>query len=123
MEAFADDRLFPTWRKEDVKKWLTIITLLVGLYAGLSTWFAARFATRKNIEEQVEPIARKLDAIAGSTNVRLNAIEVQQHEAEAVHELLVPMARLQCLDLARQRSSSLGDAAGLPCDSLLRRLR
>jgi hypothetical protein len=122
IEAAVEDRLFPSWTKKDVAQWLGILIAAGTIYVGLSTWFATRFATRKEIEEQVQPVAHKLDAFAGSTNTRLQRIEERQHNAEAVHELLVPMARLQCLDYQRQRSLSLADAAGLPCDSLLRRV-
>jgi hypothetical protein len=118
-----EDRLFPTWRKEDVIKWLTILSMAGGIAVAVITFFSTRFASRREIEDKVAPIEKKMDAFAGSTNIRLNAIELRQEDAEAVHRLLVPMARLQCLDYQRQNSLSLADAAGLPCDSLLNRRR
>ena len=125
VQAVADEGFFPRWKRKDVAQWLGIIATGIAIYAGLSTWFATRFAARSEIEAQVKPVVERLEVFAGSTNVRLQKIEDdrarEQIEDEAMRALITGMARLQCLDYARQRSMSLADAAGLPCDSLLRR--
>jgi hypothetical protein len=50
-------------------------------------------------------------------------MERRQADAEGIHSLLVPMARAQCIQLREWKSSTIAEAAGLPCDSLLRRMR
>jgi hypothetical protein len=117
----ADDRLFPDWTIGRVTKWLTLITLAIGVYAGVSTFVAARVATRQEIENEVRPVVETLMVFKRGTNARLESIEDRQDHAEIVHSLIVPMARLQCLQMRRWESGTLTDAAGLPCDSLLRR--
>jgi hypothetical protein len=54
--AVAEDGFFPRWKRTDVAQWLTIIATAIAIYAGLSMWFPARFATRKKIGEQIQPV-------------------------------------------------------------------
>lgn len=122
-QAVAGDRLFPEWKKEDVIKWLTILSLAGTIAIGVSTWVSARFATRKEIQEQVKPVIDTLNAFRETTAARITRIEARQDTAEATRRLIPGFIRLQCLQLQRDRSESMAAAAGLPCDSLLQHSR
>lgn len=65
-------------------------------------------------------VAGKADSIAQVTDSRLSRIEHRQDQAEAIHQLLVPMATLECIRLQREKSITLAVIARLPCDSLTR---
>lgn len=122
VEAIAQDRLFPPWTREGVIKTLTLLSLAGAIYVGLSTWAGARLASRAEIREQVKPVVDTLERLKLEAMSRMDRIENRQDEAETIHSLIVPMARLQCLQMRRWDSGTLADAAGLPCDSLLRRI-
>lgn len=125
VESVVEDRVFPAWKKEDVIKWLTILTLAGGIFVGTAAWLSARYATRGEIKEQIRPVVDSIGTITdtlNSFNARLRKIEDNQPAAAAARDLVGAMARLQCLDYARQNSMSLPDAAGVSCDSLLRRV-
>lgn len=121
VEAVVVDRMFPSWRKEDVIKWLTLLSLLGTVFVGVSTWFSARFATRAEIEEQVKPVVDTLNALKIATDSRMRRLEARQDTLYNVRQLIPAMARAQCLQLERWDSKTIAEAAGLPCDSLLRR--
>jgi hypothetical protein len=127
VEALAEDRLFPAWKKEDVIKWLTILTMAGGIAVAVITFFSTRFASRAEIEEQVKPVAQKLDVFAGSTNVRLKKIEddreAEKSQDQATRLLISAMARRACIQDERDNSRSMSELAGLACDSLLNRRR
>lgn len=120
-----EDRLFPAWKKEDVIKWLTILSLAGGIAVAVVTFISARFATRQEIEDKVAPVARKLDVFAGSTDVRLRKIEQDREAAKAQDQatrfLIGAMARRACIQDERDNSRSMSELAGLACDSLLNR--
>lgn len=122
VEAVAEDRLFPAWKREDVIKFLTILTLAGTIVMGIVTFVSSTFATQKEISETVTPVADTLRLFKRETGSRMDRIENRQDAAEDIHSLIVPMARLQCLQLQKWQSSTLAAAAGLPCDSLLRRI-
>lgn len=121
--AAGEDWLFPQWRKEDVIKWLTIISLAGTIAIGVSTWLGARFATRKEIQEQVKPVVDTLNAFRTTTNDRVMRLEARQDSSETVRRLIPSFIRLQCLQLQRDHSESMAALAGIPCDSLLQHSR
>lgn len=123
VEAAAEDRLFPPWKKEDVIKWLTIVTLTGTLVAGAVSYISTRFATRAEIGEQVKPVADTLGEFRRAVIPRLARVEQRQDSAEYFQQLVVALARMKCIEAERDRSTSLTDLAGLPCTVLLRRLR
>jgi hypothetical protein len=117
------DQILEGWTWSRVTKIASALMLLGGLYAGLTTYFATRFASSKEIENQVKPVADTLVAFKRSVIPRLDRVEQRQDEAEKVQRLLRASFRVQCLQLERDRSMSIANAADLPCDSLLRRQR
>lgn len=118
----SSDQILEGWTWGRVIRLATALTLLAGIYGGMTTFFAARFASRQEIEQSVQPVVDTLRVFKAATAARLDRVEERQDQAEDVHQLLIPMARLQCLQLQRWQSGTLATAAGLPCDSLLRRL-
>lgn len=122
-EASRRGRRSTDWTLRRIIEIGTVIGLLWAGFNFISAATAARWATHNEVTDAVKPVVDTLNAFKATANARLLRVEIGQQQAEAVHQLLVPLARLSCLDLARQRSSSLAAAAGLPCDSLLRRMR
>lgn len=87
------------------------------------TYFATRLASKAEVNEALRPLADTVNAFKRSTSIRLDAVEARQTLAERRGDLIPGFLRLQCLQLRRDKSESLADAAGVPCDSLLRRGR
>lgn len=122
VEAATDgDRLFPTWRKEDVIKWLTIVSMVGGIGVAVLTFISARFATRAQIESAVKPVVDTLNAIRKDQDTRIGRLEARQDTDDAIRSLIPAIARTTCIRLEIDRSSSIAEAAALPCDSLLNR--
>jgi hypothetical protein len=119
--AAGEDWLFPRWTVGRATKWLTLISLVIGVYAAISAFVATKIATRQEIGVAIDSVKTDVKALRGSTEVRLTRIEARQDSAEAIRSLLIPMARLQCLQMREWKSGTLAEAAGLPCDELLRR--
>ena len=111
-------------RKTDwtLKRIIEVGTVLGMLAAGY-TYLAARWATKAEVASAVQPVADTLAAFKRSTAIRLDAVEIRQSAAERRQDLIPGFLRLQCLQLRRDRSESLAEAAGVPCDSLLQRRR
>lgn len=118
------------WSARRIIEFGTVIGLLWGGYTAISSAIGARWATHSEVQNAVRPIAvkvdsvsRNLDTLRSTNGLRFDAIELRQLEAERRTDLLPGFLRLQCLQLRRDRSESLAEAAGVPCDSLLRRMR
>ena len=121
VEAVADDRLFPAWNKEDVIKWLTILSMVGAIGVAVLTFISSRFATRAEIEAAVKPVVDTLNAIRKDQDTRIDRLEMRQDTLYMVRQLIPAMARAQCIQLERWSSKTIAEAAGLPCDSLLHR--
>lgn len=119
----GDMPLIPaSWTVGRVQKWVALVAGIVGLWAALSTYLTARLVTRQEVTTRIDSVKTDVKSLRGSTDTRLMRIELRQDQADEVHQLLVPMARIQCLLLDRDQSPSIAQASGLPCDSLLRRI-
>jgi len=101
----------------------TVVGLLWGGYTAISAYFAAKWATHTEVSDAVQPVVDTLRAMRTDIVPRINRVEQRQDAAESLHQLLVPLARYQCIMAERDRSKSLAEAAGLPCQSLLGRTR
>lgn len=104
----------------------TALSIVGGIAMAIVSFTAAFVVTRPQlnaVRDTVAIVNDKVDTLQSRTEARFRQIEGRQAQADSVRALLIPMARLQCLQLQRWESSTLGAAAGLPCDSLLRRIR
>jgi len=99
------------------------IGLLWAGFSGISAAIGARWATHTEVQAAVRPVVDTLADFRRVTDARLGAIEAQQRDDAATRALLPAYFRLQCIQLEQYRSTSLAEAAGFPCDSLLRRRR
>lgn len=113
------DQILEGWTWGRVIKIATALTLVGGIVVASISTVASILVTRPQLEQVTDSIT----TFKRSATARLDRVELRQDDAEQVHRLLIPMARLQCLQMERWQSSTLAFAAGLPCDSLLRRLR
>jgi len=115
----GSDQILEGWTWGRVIKIATAISLVGGIVVGIVSFAAAAIVTRPDLNR----VDAKLATVQIRASLRFRRIEMRQDDAEQVHRLLIPMARLQCLQMEKWQSSTLAFAAGLPCDSLLRRLR
>ena len=125
-DAVVEDRMFPSWKKEDVIKWLTILSLAGGIAVAIITFFSLRYATRREMTDQTRPVLDSIKVVKDTVTAlthRVVSVERKQVEVENAHQLLPASMRLQCLQLERDQSMSLAARAALPCDSLLKHVR
>lgn len=113
------DQILEGWTWGRVTKIAVAVSAVGSIVVAVVSFTAAAIVTRPDLNR----VDAKLDTVQIRDSLRFRRIEMRQDEAETVHRLLVPMARLQCLQMEKWQSSTLAFAAGLPCDSLLRRLR
>ena len=113
--AAGEDWLFPRWTVGRTIKWLTLVSLAIGVFAALSSFFSAKLATRQEVTSRIDSVKSDVGLIRQD----VNEVKRRQDQAETVHQLLIPMARLQCLQMQKWESGTLATAAGLPCDDLL----
>jgi len=111
------DQILEGWTWGRAIKILTALTLLGGVVTALVSVGAATIATKPQLDAVVE----KVDTLRVRTDQRFQRLEARQDATEQVHDLLPAFFRLQCIQLEQIRSASLAEAAGFPCDSLLRR--
>lgn len=110
------DQILDGWTWGRVTKIGTALTVVGGIVVAVVTVMLTIIVTKP----ELKAVARKADSVASVTNGRLSRIEDRQDHAEAIHQLLVPMATLECVRLQREKSTTLAVIARLPCDSLLR---
>ena len=113
------DQIFEgiTWGR--VTKVATALTLVGGIVVATISAAASILVTRPQLKEVTDTLSN----FKTRTERDVQSIRARQDSVEEAHHLLEPMARLTCLQLQRERSGTLADAAGLPCDQLLRRVR
>ena len=114
-----DDQILQglTWSK--VIKIATALTLVCGIVVATISAAASILVTRPQLKE----VTDTLTTFKVRTERDVREIKQRQDAFEEAHQLLEPMARLTCLQLQRDRSGTLADAAGLPCYRLLPRVR
>ena len=108
----------------------TVIGILWAGFTTISAAIGARWATHAEVSrvaEKVDSVNVNVDSVRSQSNRRMDLIERRQDAVDrrnnAIQELLPAIARTTCIRLDIDRSSSIAQAAGLPCDSLLRRIR
>jgi len=101
----------------------TLVGLLATGWGVVWSYFAAKWATHSEVSDAVQPVVDTLREFRRDMIPRLNRVEQRQDSAEAIHQLLVPLARYQCITAERDRSASLTELAGLPCNNLLGRAK
>jgi hypothetical protein len=111
------------WNRKTIIEVATIIVLGISIASAASSYFSTRWATHSEVTDAVKPVVDTLRVMRSDIVPRLNRVEQRQDAAESLHQLLVPLARYQCIMAERDRSKSLAEAAGLPCNSLLGRVR
>lgn len=111
------------WNRKTIIEVATIIVLGISIASAASSYFSTRWATHSEVSDAVKPVVDTLRVMRSDIVPRLNRVEQRQDAAESLHQLLVPLARYQCIMAERDRSKSLAEAAGLPCQSLLGRPR
>jgi hypothetical protein len=113
------DQILEGWTWNRLIKIATALSLVGAIGAGIVSFVLTTLVTRPELDK----VSEKVDTLRTRSDVRFQRIEARQDAAEGVHSLLVPMARAQCIQLRQWKSSTIAEAAGLPCDSLLRRMR
>lgn len=124
-------RGYDRWSRKRIIEIGTIIGLLWGGYVALSSAIGARWATHGEVKDAIHPVTVKLDSLVARTDTsdtrtdrRLRELEGQHRALDSTRSTVEWMARLWCLQLERDRSTSLADIAGKSCDPILgRRMR
>jgi len=110
----ASDQIFEgiTWTGigKVVGTILAVVTL-AGIIIGAIT---ASLVTKPELKAVKDSISANKD----NNNRRFEKIETEQKELKANVNLIPGMARVQCLQLERDKSTTLARAARLPCDTL-----
>lgn len=105
----------------------TAIGLLWAGFTGISAAIGARWATHAEVNSVVRPVAVKVDSVANAVDTlfsRFERIEQLQPMSVNMRALIGSMARYQCLDARdNPRKRERAEAADMPCDSLIRRMR
>jgi hypothetical protein len=115
-------RNYDRWSRRKLIEIGTIIGLLWGGYSAISAYIGARWATHAEVSNAVQPVADTLQAFKRDVMPRLVRVEQRQDAAEA-NNLMPALARYACLTAERDRSTSMTEAAGLPCNRLLGRIQ
>jgi hypothetical protein len=100
------------------------IALLGGMSVAVVTFLLTFLVTKPELQSvrvKADSIQNQVDTSRKQWDARLTRIEIHQIEADSVHsDYVVPLAKVQCLLLARDSSMSLARLAGLKCDKILR---
>jgi hypothetical protein len=111
------------WSRKRLIEIGTLVVLVISIASSVSAYFSTRWATHAEVKDAVQPMADTLAAFKNIVIPRLVRVEQRQDSAGAIGQLIPAIARYNCLVAERDRSQSLTEAAGLPCNTLLGRMR